>query len=271
MTRRDLRPGTIPVSAELQRLYEAKSKHSSYQSLPTQLVRLFGSSAEISEAGRSEKARLDYILPRIDLYGKNVLDIGGNTGYFTFEAIEHGARNVKYYEGNSEHALFVKTAASHLDLSGKLDVINEYFTFGSRVLNGNVNICFCLNVVHHLGDDFGDPDVDKKTAKSLMLESINALADDCEYLAFQMGFNWKGDVELPLFDRGTKVEVIEFVKTGIQGNFDILNCGVATGDRSGVVYKEISEQNSDRNDDLGEFLNRPIFILKSNRYIPYEL
>lgn len=32
--------------------------------------------------------------------GKSVLDIGGNSGFFTFELIEKGAKKIHYYEGN---------------------------------------------------------------------------------------------------------------------------------------------------------------------------
>jgi hypothetical protein len=120
-------------------------------------------------------------------------------------------------------------------------------------------------VVHHLGDDYGDQALDMETAKSVMLDSVNALAAKCEILIFQMGFNWKGDVELPLFPNGTKLELEEFVRTGVEKYFDILHCGLATGNRNSVVYEALSEKNFQRNDALGEFLNRPLFIMRSKK------
>lgn len=250
------------VTDKLNILYKSRSKHSSYQSLPKSLISLLGNEIEPGQE-RKEKSRMDYIRQHIDLNGKHVLDIGGNTGYFTFESAELGAKSVRYYEGNKDHAAFVATAAGHLGLSGKINVTNEYFSFSLSDTKDKFDVCFCLNVVHHLGDDFGNQALDKKTAKSVMLDSVNRLAQKCEILIFQIGFNWKGDVGLPLFTNGTKLELEEFVRTGVEKYFDILHCGVATGNRNSVVYEELSEENFQRNDSLGEFLNRPIFIMKS--------
>jgi hypothetical protein len=252
------------VADKLNILYKSRSKHSSYQSLPKSLIPLLGNEIEPGQE-RKEKSRMDYIWQHIDLNGKHILDIGGNTGYFTFESIEHGAKTVRYYEGNKDHAAFVATAASHLELSEKINVINEYFTFELQENKDLFDVCFCLNVVHHLGDDYGDQALDMETAKSVMLDSVNALAAKCEILIFQMGFNWKGDVELPLFPNGTKLELEEFVRTGVEKYFDILHCGLATGNRNSVVYEALSEKNFQRNDALGEFLNRPLFIMRSKK------
>jgi len=253
----------------LNKLYRSRSKHSSYQSLPKSLIPLLGNEIE-PEIERKDKSRMDYILQHIDLNGKQVLDIGGNTGYFTFESIEHGVKSVRYFEGNKDHAAFVATAASHLGISEKINVINGYYTFGSLETKDQFDVCFCLNVVHHLGDDFGDQALDIETAKSVMIDSVNALAAKCEILIFQMGFNWKGDVGLPLFSNGTKLELEAFIRTGVGKYFDILHCGVATGNKKSVVYEELSEKNIPRNDVLGEFLNRPIFIMKSKKTLGYS-
>ena len=252
------------LSSELQKLYSAKSKHSAYQSLPAAIAGMLGINPSINiEGTRSEKERLRYIKKHLDLTGKKVLDIGGNTGFFTFESIDLGASAVGYYEGNKEHALFVEAAAKELGLSDIVDVQSKYFLFEEDTISERFDICFCLNVVHHLGDDYGDQEIDIQTAKDVMIKSINSLASQCEILVFQIGFNWKGDIKLPLFKDGTKVEMIEFIKNGTKNFFDILHCGIATGTRNEVEYQNLCDSNSIRNDELGEFLNRPIFILKS--------
>ena len=252
------------VSSNLQKLYSAKSKHSAYQTLPTAIAGMLDINLSINMKGtRSEKERLRYIIKHVDLTGKNVIDIGGNTGFFTFESIDLGASAVRYYEGNKEHALFVETAARELGLCGMVEVQSKYFLFEKGIISDRFDVCFCLNVIHHLGDDFGDQEIDIQTAKDVMIKSINLFASQCEILVFQIGFNWKGDIKLPLFKDGTKVEMIEFIKNGTKSFFDILHCGIATGTRNEVEYQNLCDSNSIRNDELGEFLNRPIFILKS--------
>lgn len=68
----------------------------------------------IEVKSRNEKARLDYILQNVDI---STIHIGYyNTGYFTFELLANGATHAKYYEGNREHAEFVRLAS---------DVLNE--------------------------------------------------------------------------------------------------------------------------------------------------
>jgi len=249
------------LSSELLKLYSVKSKHSSYQNLPPSIADMLD--INLSEGTRREKERLSYIEKYVDFNGKKVLDIGGNTGFFTFESIDLGAIAVRYFEGNKEHALFVETAAKELGLNDMVDVQSKYFLFENDIISERFDVCFCLNVVHHLGDDFGDKEIDIQTAKDVMIKSINSLSSQCEILVFQMGFNWKGDVKLPLFKDGTKVEMIEFIKNGTNKSFGILQCGIATGTRKEVEYQDLCDSNSIRNDELGEFLNRPIFVLKS--------
>jgi hypothetical protein len=85
----------------------------------------------------------------------------------------------------------------------------------------------------------------------------------------QIGFCWKGNRNHILFGNGTKQEMIEFVKGAIEGAWSIEHIGVAEGTKSAPEYNELSPENIQRRDDLGEFLNRPIFILKSNQSQPH--
>ena len=83
-------------------------------------------------------------------------------------------------------------------------------------------------------------------------------------LVLQLGYNWKGDREKCLFKQGTKEEIISFIKESCDKYWVILEIGIAEKFDNCVVYKAISDQNKARNDAIGEFLNRPIFIMKSN-------
>lgn len=247
----------------LKNLYLVGSKHSNYQILPDKLSEMV-SANDLSIKSRYEKQRMDYILSKISLNKMNVLDIGCNTGFFTFTALSYGALNVRCYEGNRIHAEFVDMAAELLGMSAKIEVIPEYYLF----CNGEAkyDIVFNLNVMHHIGDDYGDAN-DIRMAKNKMIEELNSLAVCCRYMIFQMGFNWKGNRNACLFDHGMKREVISFIKEGCCDTWDILAIGVAIEkNKCGIEYVDINEINIERNDSLGEFLNRPLFIMRSRLY-----
>jgi len=120
-----------------------------------------------------------------------------------------------------------------------------------------------LNVLHHVGDDYGDPSHSIESAKQNVLNSLSALAKRTKYLIFQLGFNWKGDILLPLFADGTKRELIEFVREGTKDSWVIRNIGIAESAGDKIIYNELDSKNIERRDSLGEFLNRPIFIMES--------
>lgn len=87
-----------------------------------------------------------------------------------------------------------------------------------------------------------------------------------KYLAFQLGFNWKGDKKFPLFEKGTKSELIDFIEHGVPDCWSIQKIGIAERTIDTVAYKELNKDNIQRDDALGEFLNRPLFIMKSKLY-----
>ncbi|MDE7313830.1 MAG: methyltransferase domain-containing protein [Eubacterium sp.] len=244
---------------QLESLYMQAGRHAYYQVLPRLLEGILHGE-NIKTKSRWERERLTYMKRHIDFSGKRVLDIGGNTGYFTFELLEEGAEHVDYYEGNRAHAEFVRTAAKVLKKEDKLSVFAEYFLFQEK--RKTYDIILCLNVIHHLGMDFFSAQ-SKADAREQMLVHINYLADVSEYLVFQMGFNWKGNPEDGLFAYGTKAEMEQFLLEGIKKYWDILFIGIAQKERDTVIYQEVDRYNNERQDMLGEFLNRPMFIMKS--------
>ena len=135
-------------SSKLKELYTKTSKHSNYQILPARL-------AEIKELGkidvksRYEKIRLDYFKSVVDFENKSVLDVGGNSGYFSFELVDAGAKSVHYYEGNKEHSEFVAEAAKVLDIEDKLKVTNGYLSFQDELKGEKYDVVLLLNVLHH--------------------------------------------------------------------------------------------------------------------------
>lgn len=241
-------------------LYQKNSKHSGYQILPKALKSFIHQDVK-QFISRFEQERLDWVTSQISFSGKRVVDIGGNTGFFTFEAMDLGAEEVIYIEGNANHAQFVSKAKELLGLN--IQVKNKYFDFQTDLENDHVDVVLLFNVIHHLGDDFGDQSSSKEEALEKMKEAINYFSDKTNLMVLQMGFCWKGDRNELLFKDGTKSEMIDFVKSAVDGNWVIQSIGVPEEIGGLTEYKELSTENIQRNDSLGEFRNRPIFILKS--------
>jgi hypothetical protein len=250
-------------STTLLQLYQRTSKHSNYQVLSPMLAPLL-EGRQIAVKSRHEQERLAYILSRLPVRGLQVADIGGNTGFFSFEMLAAGAERVRYYEGNAAHHDFVQAAAQHLGLGDRLRTHLGYVSFDACDL-APADCTVLLNVLHHLGDDFGRRDAGKEAARQQMLACLHALSHSSRMLVFQLGFNWKGDRHLPLFDEGTKAQMIRFIEQGTAADWEVCAIGIAERDGANMVYRDMSDRNIARDDTLGEFLNRPLFIMKSRR------
>ena len=248
--------------AQLKELYACNSKHSNYQILSDRLASIIGDE-KIVVKSRYEHERLDYILKHIEIDDKRILDIGGNSGFFTFESIELGARSVHYFEGNKEHSDFVRKAAEVLRCKDRVEVTNSYYSFdleGKR----RYDVVFLLNVLHHLGDDFGDNSISMHAAKELMVKQLNVMAGVTDFLVFQLGYCWKGDRHSGLFAHGTKSELIDFVTESTNGVWKIDAIGIPVSEGGFIKYVDLDDTNIARDDSLGEFLNRPIFVMSAN-------
>ncbi len=245
-------------------LYNKTSKHSNYQVLASKLKNIIHTDA-LTVDTRYEVERLNYIKKHLPIKNKNITDIGGNTGFFTFELQSLGASKVNYYEGNREHASFVRQAAIVLGCADQIAVSNSYVELEKREIGKNIEILLLLNVLHHIGDDYGDSDITKANALKIICNSLCELAKDVDTLVFQLGFNWKGNPKLPLFNNGTKKELIDFIKQCTSGRWEIQHIGIPVRHGDGITYTDLNENNIQRDDSLGEFLNRPLFIMKSIR------
>jgi len=245
-------------------LYRASSKHSQYQALPERLRPLLPPGSTWC-ASRHERERLAFICTKLDFSGLRVADIGGNTGYFSFEILDRAARSVDYFEGNAEHALFVEQAARQLGLAGKLRTQARYLDF-SAPFAGTYDVALLLNVLHHIGDDYGDRDTGADQVQQTIRESMTTMARHARCLVFQVGFNWKGNRNQPIFEDGSRSNVIDLVKD-LSAVWDIEAVGIARKAGDEVVYEDMGLASVARDDSLGEFLNRPLFILRS-RLLP---
>lgn len=249
----------------LTELYRRTSKHSHYQILARPL-RAFIEEQQLNPISRYELERLDYILAHCPVKGKVIADIGGNTGFFSLECAAHGASAVRYFEGNETHSEFVREAARVLKLSDVIEISTKFLHFKDD-FNDPVDTCLILNVLHHVGDDYGDSALSRDEAKQQILGALSYMSSKTRTLVFQLGFNWKGNRDLPLFDYGTKAELIEFIRAGTAADWNIQNIGIAQQTGNGIEYLEMSDANMERDDQLGEFLNRPLFVMNSTRIL----
>lgn len=251
----------MDITTHLIELYQKTSKHSNYQVLP-ECLKTCIENCSVTTKSRNEPERLTYILKNLPVAGKSVMDIGGNTGYFTFELADAGAGRVIYVEGNKAHADFVQTAVKYLKKENVIQAINQYFDFEDYPSEKNLDIVLLLNVLHHLGDDYGTG-ADKEAVKKQIIRQLNSIAKITRYCVFQLGFNWKGDRNNCLFEKGTKQEMIDYITGGSGSCWDIVKIGIARREGETILYEDLNTDNIQRDDTLGEFLNRPLFILKS--------
>lgn len=254
--------------SKLRDMYFKESKHSNYQVLSKKLKEKIGD-IDNNIKKTYEYERLEYILDNIEIKNKKTLDIGGNVGFFTFEIIDRGAKKIHYYEGNEVHSKFVKLASEVMDIKDKIDITNNYFLFNllEESPKNRYDVALLLNVLHHVGDDYGNASISKERAKETIIQQINSLAGGVKILVFQLGFNWKGNRNIGLFENGTKDEMIKFIVEGTKDDWEIINIGIAQKNRERIKYYNLNNNNIERNDELGEFLNRPIFIMKSRRFL----
>jgi hypothetical protein len=236
----------------------AQSKHCSYQELHPWVRYVLGD--QHSPPGKQESQRWEYMATVLDFKGLTVLDIGANCGYFSLAAIEKGAAIVHAFEGNQVHAEFIREIASLLNIAPKLIVSSEYYEFSHQ--NSQVaDIALCLNVLHHLGDDYGGPSGTRHGAKNKIGEQLCRLASRADYCWLQLGFNWKGDPSQPLFTNGLKAEMIEFVRESCCDAWQIED--IAIYDPVNHCYKPASAELFECFYLAGEFLNRPLILLRS--------
>ncbi len=248
---------------ELKNIYNKQGKHSHYQDLPNSIKKLIKINVK-TKTNRYEKERFDYVISNINIKNKKILDIGCNAGFFTFESIFLGAKKVVCYEGNKNLFIFVDKLLEILNLQSKIKVKNKYFNFSTKV-SSIYDVCFLLNVLHHVGADFGKPYKSKEESLTFIKKALVNLSYNVKILVFQMGFNWKGDINFPFFETGTKKEMIRFIKNAIRKYWVIKKIGIASMQNNRILYTDLNKENIKRIDSLGEFLNRPIFILESKR------
>lgn len=115
-------------------------------------------------------------------------------------------------------------------------------------------------MVHHIGGDFGEKTLTIGEAKNQIKNLVQLLSSHGRRCVLQIGYNWKGDVSKPLFANGTKSELIDFVTEVCAGFWDIEQISIYNPNVH--KYEPVSNQLLQPFVGIGEFLNRPIFLLR---------
>lgn len=238
-------------------------KNQTYQSLPKFLsldLEELGieSSLTAKHTNTFDQARLDYILKKVKFrQGEKILDIGSNSGFFAFGLAEAADVHVTAIEGDEDNVQFISTVAEHYDLSKRINAINQ--TYNLKQTDERYTVKVCLNVLHHVGRYFGHA-VNETDAYDQISDYITGLLIGADVLILQLGFNWKGQESQPLYKSGTKVEIIEHVKMRLNDDEYAVDVGIL--DPEDNSYRDQTPKLLDRFDSLGEFANRPIFVIK---------
>lgn len=240
---------------------EIISKHSHYQALHPILCSLFKVPESYQPRKMLERERAEFVKKHLSLQGKRVVDIGANSGYFTLAAVEDGAARVEAIEGNAKHASFLSNCVEALGLSERVFVTSRYVNFVPYDI-GATDVVLCYNVLHHLGGDFR-VGLEKVDAMRVIAEALRQIVLNSASIVFQIGYNWQGNSKLPLTENGTKREIMDFVTSSLSGLDVSVICGCY--DTEVGAYVEASDTNLGRFDALGEFANRPLFVISHRR------
>lgn len=238
-------------------------KHIGYHIVPERMKKYVRASGAEVKHVFYEPERLEYMRKYIEFRDKTILDIGCNVGYFLFSFLDDDAKRVCGYEGKVSCANFLNKAIELFDEKDRFIFKHEYFEFDS--FKEKYDVTLLLNVLHHCGDDYHSGVRSIENARKVIIDQLNKLSEVTDYLVLQLGFNWKGNIDKCLFDNGTKKEMIDFITEGTKENWDITSIGVPVKNGDVIYYEDLSSSNIHRVDSLGEFLNRPLFIMKSKQ------
>lgn len=214
-----------------------------------------------------DEQRAAFMFAHHSVQGRRVLDIGANQGYLSVEAALRGAAQVDAFESNEVDGTFLSQTAKHISGLEKMRVHPVGYNF-DQPNNKQWDCVICLNVLHHIGRYFDTHIQDMDEAKVLMGQHLKRLLSTGGSVWLQLGYNWKGDTQRPMFLHGTKYEMTDFVHNMVEKYADVSIIGLYNPNANKYErFEKIVTSHTlwSRIESLGEFGNRPLYLIKSKR------
>lgn len=211
-----------------------------------------------------DKERAAFMFDHKSSAGKNVLDIGANQGYMSIEAALRGAQCVDAFESNAVDGAFLSKASQLFPALQAVSAQTLNYEFENEN-NGQWQYVICLNVLHHIGRYFDDHVHAMTEAKILMADHLRRLLTPGGVVWLQLGFNWQGNRLQPMFTHGTKQEMTVFVNDMLGQHARISAVGIYNPHSQAydeVSYGDWQHPLWQRIDGLGEFANRPLYLIE---------
>lgn len=178
-------------------LINTDGKHASYQELPSILTNRYGDLLKEMDwnPSRLDTPRLRWVTDALGVNKLNkIVDIGANTGFFSFELIKKFGATCTAYEPHVPHAnamSLIKEICNIGDPNFKVESTGVSINDIKNIEGGDLLVF--LNVLHHAGDDF-DADKVRSIAdwKEYSEDYLKQLSFKFNFMFFQLGNAWKG-------------------------------------------------------------------------------
>lgn len=271
------------LKEKLAKFYNDESKHSRYQNIPDFVKADTGYEEELIPLWRSDLPRYDYLLEVLKALPFNsLLDVGANTGFFSLMLSRYqSAKEITALELNSNHLEFINIIKDNYSIDN-LSTLNLPLNLENIERLNPYDVVLFFNVLHHAGADF-----DKNHVPTLddfedyAIDYMTRLGKKCNYIFFQMGYNWGGNKKTPIIALEDDAEKVVFTNRVLKNsNWQIERIAYPKlhGNQEEYLYYEVDQtflENLDNKDYLNEnldserlskqseFFRRPIFVCRS--------
>lgn len=239
-----------------------------YQAYHPFVVQQLATAAQ-SGAGRKgitlDAERAMFMFDNQDVAGMSMVDIGANQGYFSVECALRGARRVRAYESDPTDGAFLADVSAYFPALKAIEVCPYAYDFNRSDADEKGGV-ICLNVLHHVGRYFDGHVTSLPAAKALMGRYLQGLLASGSDVWLQLGYNWQGDPLRPMLPNGTKREMTAFVLSLLEDKGRVEKIGIYNPDSlafEAVAYADDGNPLWNKLTHLGEFANRPLYLIKS--------
>ena len=164
-----------------------------YLQLPQRAAEILGETARDDEFG--VRARLSAIrgwLTDRTMADVEVVDLGGNCGYFALSLLDAGvARAATVFDPDEAALSFGRAAATLLGRAREIRFRADPIDLAALRALPASDVVLCLNLLHHAGGIFDVAEVSARGWGAYVEEFLGVLSEKCGFAAIGMGY--KGD------------------------------------------------------------------------------